>query len=390
MEYKPNEDIFESNAELIINPVNCHAHMLAPGKQKGLAHGFEVNYPSIQENFKKVCKNGTLKPGYVQVFGIDRATGNRVNYEDASLFIANLATKDHWRDRSRIEWVDTGLGKLAGVVRKLNIKSVAIPKLGAGFGKLPWKDVRQCIEKHFRPLSEDGVKVIVLGEGPEKEEAAATGNKNEALEKKSNTKFYAGIGARKTPENELRKMKEIAKILAKAGIVLRSGGAVGADSAFEKGCNEVDPGLKEIYLPWNGFDPAQNGNPRYADNRVIFADQASSRHLEMARKYHPNFDKLGRGGKALMARNGSQMLGRNMEKASDFVVCWTKNGKEVGGTGQAIRMAEDLGIKTYNIGSPELKHQRADTIAMKIMKDAGIKAPKKETKENSGNEFSFG
>ena len=50
-----------------------------------------------------------------------------------------------------------------------------------------------------------------------------------------NTKTYAGIGSRRTPPEILRLMERMALILSGAGYTLNSGGAKGADSAFENG-----------------------------------------------------------------------------------------------------------------------------------------------------------
>jgi predicted Rossmann fold nucleotide-binding protein DprA/Smf involved in DNA uptake len=66
------------------------------------------------------------------------------------------------------------------------------------------------------------------------------------------TKYYAGVGSRQTPENILHLMTRIAMRMAELGWVLRSGGAKGADYAFEKGAGDK----KEIYLPWRGFGGA--------------------------------------------------------------------------------------------------------------------------------------
>lgn len=44
-----------------------------------------------------------------------------------------------------------------------------------------------------------------------------------------------------------------------------------------------------------------------------------------------------------------QILGKNLDKPVEFVVCWTKNGKDIGGTGAAIRCALDHGIPVYNL-----------------------------------------
>ena len=65
-------------------------------------------------------------------------------------------------------------------------------------------------------------------------------------------KYYAGIGSRETPKEIQDWFKIVAKYLEKNGYTLRSGGAKGADQAFERGVSEDD--MKEIYLPWRGFE----------------------------------------------------------------------------------------------------------------------------------------
>jgi O-acetyl-ADP-ribose deacetylase (regulator of RNase III) len=375
MDYQPNGDIFAADVECIINPVNCQAHHLKQGYQMGLAGEFEKRFPDAQAPFKKACAEGKMKPGAVQLIRVDRATGVRSKEGDA--LIANVATKDHWKDPSKIEWVDAGLRKLAGALETRGVKSVAIPMLGAGFGKLPWEKVRDSIETHFGPLAKKGMKVVVLGEGPQRsankspatsaaKSAAAPApkktrrSKEELLQILPRTApgdgviYYAGIGARETPEAVLAKMVRVGEILAKKGWILRSGGAKGADSAFEKGADRVEGRKKEIFLPWDGFDPERNGQKRYADNKFSFVDEITPLHSDLAAAYHDRFDQLKPGSQSLMARNGSQMLGRKLDRPSNIVICWTEGGQIKGGTGQALRMAEDLGAKVVNIGDPAM------------------------------------
>lgn len=150
--------------------------------------------------------------------------------------------------------------------------------------------------------------------------------------------YYAGIGSRETPVGVMEYMKEIASILAKRGWVLRSGGAPGADQAFEAGCDEVN-GQKEIYLPWKGFE--KNPSPLYQHREWTEA---------IASKYHPIWDGLSQGMKKLHSRNVCQIMGRHIgAPKSKLVICWTPDGCEshekrrskTGGTGQAISIASD-------------------------------------------------
>jgi len=135
-------------------------------------------------------------------------------------------------------------------------------------------------------------------------------------------KYYAGIGSRETPPGIEPMIEETCKILEKFGYILRSGGAPGADSTFEK----YTTGEKEIYLPWRGFN--DNSSEFYLDNMDIeFVQKAKS----MAMKYHP------------------QVLGSDLQTPVSFVVCWTQGGKIAGGTGQALRIAKDLSIPIFNL-----------------------------------------
>jgi len=357
MDYKPNADIFATDADLIINPVNCVGVM-----GKGLALAFKKKYPAILKPYVNACKEGAMKPGSVQLIRINKNTGERVRGEGSGpeVLVANLATKDHFRDNSQLEWVDTGLKKLAGAVEQKGVKSVAIPMLGAGLGGLDWKDVRKSVEKHFRPLSERGVKVIVLGEAEEHHKTTSPAVKlSDAYG--ADEEYYAGIGARDTPATVCRKMEDVGEILAKRGYTLRSGAAKGADSAFEKGADRV-AGKKEVFLPFDGFEPERGGEKRYANGVNVFSE-VTSKHIDLASRYHPKFESLGPGGKKLMGRNGSQMLGRDLKTPSKLVLCWTKGGKVVGGTGQALRMAEDSGAQVLNLGDPRISSLSAENIA---------------------------
>ena len=72
--------------------------------------------------------------------------------------------------------------------------------------------------------------------------------------------------------------------------------------------------------------------------------------FELAKKYHPNWDKLTEWGQKLQARNSHQILGNDLNTKSTFVICWTRNGKGGGGTGQAIRIANDYSIPVFDCG----------------------------------------
>lgn len=148
-------------------------------------------------------------------------------------------------------------------------------------------------------------------------------------------KYYAGIGSRETPANILVLMEKVARRLRALGYTLRSGGAAGADSAFENGADSN----KEIFLPWSGY----NGN------RSVLAGTFSKEEMMLAEKFHPNWQACSQGARKLHARNVQIILGQNGGNPVDFVICWTRDGLASGGTGQAIRIANSYGIPIFNL-----------------------------------------
>lgn len=146
-------------------------------------------------------------------------------------------------------------------------------------------------------------------------------------------KEYAGIGSRTTPLIFQDLFRKVAEYLEKEGWTLRSGGADGADLAFESGVVSN----KVILIPWKGFNECWHGIvPPYNE--------------ELANRFHPRFYSLSQGAKKLMSRNSYQILGDDLKTPVSFVLCWTENGEGKGGTGQALRIARTYKIPIFDAG----------------------------------------
>jgi len=156
-------------------------------------------------------------------------------------------------------------------------------------------------------------------------------------------KYYAGIGSRKTPQHILSIMHQIAETLGRQGWTLRSGGADGADKAFESGAQAVQAPC-EIYRP----------------------EHCTKESMEIACKFHPAWDRLSPYVKSLHGRNTMQIVGEingnvDLTKLSKFVICWTPDGVilhknrtiQTGGTGTAISIADSFGVPVYNLARTE-------------------------------------
>ena len=152
-------------------------------------------------------------------------------------------------------------------------------------------------------------------------------------------KIYTGIGSRETPEEILLLMVKIGAVLAHHGWTLRSGHAPGADQAFEYGAQKYN-GKMEIYIPWDGFEGARHDGKRYFSKWPN--DLNLQRAMYFAEKVHPKWSACSQGAKKLHTRNVAQVVGMNLNLASDFIICWTKDGKGGGGTGQALRVYKAL------------------------------------------------
>ena len=162
--------------------------------------------------------------------------------------------------------------------------------------------------------------------------------------------YYTGVGSRETPPEVLSVMKALATYLAKRGMVLRSGGAQGADTAFEQGSDLIDPKRKEIYLPWPGFN---SRHPKQPGVLVVKDPQIHLKASQIAQHIHPAWDKLSQGAQALHTRNIYQVLGQDIQTPSRFLVCWAplnpKDNTPKGGTRTAVMLARQSHIRAYNL-----------------------------------------
>jgi O-acetyl-ADP-ribose deacetylase (regulator of RNase III) len=140
-------NLLEADAEALVNTVNCDGFM-----GKGIALQFKQAFPENFRVYEKACRAGEVQPGRMLVV----PTGSLVNPK----YIINFPTKRHWRGKSRIEDIASGLRALIDEVRKLSIAVVAVPPLGCGFGGLDWRKVRPMIERAFAELP--NVRVLLF------------------------------------------------------------------------------------------------------------------------------------------------------------------------------------------------------------------------------------
>ncbi|MBP9096076.1 MAG: macro domain-containing protein [Ignavibacteria bacterium] len=139
-------DIINADSEALVNTVNTEGVM-----GKGIALEFKESFPENYKLYKKACDAGEIKTGNMFV--------THTNRLDNPKYIINFPTKQHWRNPSKIEYIKEGLIDLEKVINDYEIKSIAIPPLGCGNGKLNWKVVKPLIEKTLSGI--DDINAIV-------------------------------------------------------------------------------------------------------------------------------------------------------------------------------------------------------------------------------------
>ena len=144
-------NLLEAHAEALVNTVNEKGVM-----GKGIALMFKDAFPSSARAYEAAAKRGEVQVGRVLVTRREVTGGPR--------WIIHLPTKKHWRNPSKIEWITDGLRDLARVISELGIRSIALPPLGTGNGKLEWGIVRREIEAALGEFRD--VDVLVFEPSP--------------------------------------------------------------------------------------------------------------------------------------------------------------------------------------------------------------------------------
>src|ERR1700674_5343955 len=133
-------NLLEAPTEALVNTVNEVGVM-----GKGVALMFSEAFPDNARAYVEACKDGKVHVGRMFV------TENRELTEQR--WIINFPTKKHWRGPSRLEWIHDGLKDLVRVIKAKKIRSIALPPLGCGNGRLDWTMVRHEIEASLAGLS---------------------------------------------------------------------------------------------------------------------------------------------------------------------------------------------------------------------------------------------
>lgn len=140
-------NLLKAEADALVNTVNSVGHM-----GKGIALQFKKAFPENFKAYHRACNHGEVHPGKMFVFD----TGSML----PPRYIINFPTKEHWRGKSKYEYIESGLAALVEEVERLGIQSIAVPPLGCGLGGLEWGRVRKMIEAAFETVPD--VRVLLF------------------------------------------------------------------------------------------------------------------------------------------------------------------------------------------------------------------------------------
>lgn len=236
------DNLLAADAEALVNTVNCVGYM-----GKGIALQFKQAFPANFKAYEKACRAHEVKPGRMFIF----ETGSMVNPQ----YIINFPTKRHWRGKSRIEDIESGLGALIADVKRLGIRSIALPPLGSGLGGLDWNVVRPMIEEAFAALPE--VRVLLYspqGAPAAKDMPVRTARPKMTAPRALFIKLmdqYSALHYRRT----LLEIQKLAYFLQEAGEPLRLRFEKGLYGPYAHNLNKVLETLEGHYI--RGFGDSQ-------------------------------------------------------------------------------------------------------------------------------------
>lgn len=329
-------DMFNSTAELLINPVNTVGVMGA-----GLAEKFKKKFPKNFKEYSAYCKTVSSFQEYRYHV-----------YKEKGKTIFNFASKEHYKTFSKLAYIRRSMIMLVNYLEKYPVTSIAIPPVGCGLGGLEMRNVLHLILYYLRQLPYP-IR-IELYQFNIKPLVKAHIVKHYDLSYRA-MDAYTGVGSRKMVGELSYKARDVARALSDTCYTLITGDCPeGGDAVFwEYGDSHSRA----------RFGPV--GRYSYQDDVKVIVKETPAYSLayRIAEYTHPAWRWLPEWMRELHTRNVFQVLGSRAAEPTEFMVCWTPDGaerssetsKKTGGTGTAIRIADAFGVPVFNL-------QREDTI----------------------------
>lgn len=141
-----NGNLLDAPVDALVNTVNTVGIM-----GKGIALQFKRAYPAMFKDYASAAKRDEVTIGRMHIWHTGQLDGPRV--------LINFPTKRHWRSGSKLADIEAGLNDLAEVIRRENIRSIAVPPLGCGHGGLEWAEVEPLIRTKLGQLDDVDIRL---------------------------------------------------------------------------------------------------------------------------------------------------------------------------------------------------------------------------------------
>lgn len=203
MIYEIETTVFNTNAQAIVNTVNCVGVMSA-----GLALEFKLRFPQMYTDYLSRCRRHEIQPGKLSFY-----------QDQYTPLIINFPTKNHWKYPSRLEWIEQGLQDFIQQYPQWGITSVAFPKLGCDRGGLNWVDVSRLIRHYLQNLADLTVYLCLDTEttpqGLEKELVNLLNNYQQEISYQSNCFLSLSLAPQIQQILPIQRLKDLQKVLNK-------------------------------------------------------------------------------------------------------------------------------------------------------------------------------
>jgi O-acetyl-ADP-ribose deacetylase (regulator of RNase III) len=124
-------DIFQ--LEGVVN--YAHGCNCAGAMGKGIAVAFKERYPAMYLEYKRRCKSGEFTPGDIYVYAYGEG------------YVFNLGTQVSWTTGATLPAIEQSLAKMLAYASEHSISKIALPKIGAGLGRLDWEEVKDVMAR---------------------------------------------------------------------------------------------------------------------------------------------------------------------------------------------------------------------------------------------------
>lgn len=135
-------NLFNTEAKALVNTVNCVGVM-----GKGIALEFRRRFPIMFKEYQRECEEGKYQPGQIKL------------YQERGKIIINCAIKDHWRNPSKMEWLESCLRNFQKEYQKNQMSSAAFPWMGAQNGRLPFDQIREKMHQYLSGLPDIDIEI---------------------------------------------------------------------------------------------------------------------------------------------------------------------------------------------------------------------------------------